>query len=81
MNYEIPSMKQIIESLLKADSLPRVPKKIKVSFNTYQALNLMCEKKWIASIEELRWDGIPVEIDMDLFGYTYELVYEENDDD
>lgn len=75
MKYNVPSMTQIIESLLEADNLPRVPRKIKVSPNTYQYLNSACEKKWIASVEDETWDGIPIEIDLDLFGYTYELVY------
>lgn len=69
------SMKQIIETLLEADNLPRIPKKIKVSPNMYQALNFACEKKFISSIEDITWQGMPVEIDRDLFGYTYELVY------
>ena len=70
-----PSMTQIIESMLEADNLPRIPKKIKVSWNAYQALNFACEKTWIGSIKDERWDSVPIEIDMDLFGYTYELVY------
>ena len=72
-----PSMAQIIESLLEADNLPRIPKKIKVSWNAYQALNFAYEKTWMASIKDERWDSIPIEIDTDLFGYTYELIYEE----
>lgn len=75
MNYNTLSMTQIIETLLEADNLPRIPKKVKVSPNMYQLLNSVCEKKFISSIEDMMWDGIPVEIDRDLFGYTYELVY------
>lgn len=73
-----PSMTQIIKSLLEADNLPRIPRKIKVSPIAYQCLCFAYEKTWISSIEDERWDGIPIEIDTDLFGYTYELVYEEN---
>ena len=68
-------MTQIIETMLEADTLLRIPKKIKVSPNMYQVLNSACEKKWIASIEDEMWEGIPIEIDLDLFGYTYEPVY------
>lgn len=81
MNYNTPSMAQIIESMLEADNLPRVPKKIKVSPTTFQALQFAYDKTWIASIEDERWDSIPIEIDMDLFGYTYQLIYEESYDD
>lgn len=69
------SMTQIIETLLEADNLPRVIKKIKVSPNMYQLLNSMREKDWIPSVDVETIYGIPVEIDRDLFGYTYELVY------
>lgn len=69
------SMTQIIETLLETDNLPRNPKKIKVSPNMYQLLNSMREKDWIPSVEYETICGIPVEIDRDLFGYTYELVY------
>lgn len=70
-----PSMTQIIETLLEVDNLPRVIKKIKVSPNMYQLLNSMREKDWIPSVEFETIYGVPVEIDRDLFGYTYELVY------
>lgn len=70
-----PSMEQIIKSLRTAYALPRIPKKIKMSYNAYQLLKSACDMRWIASVEDERWDGIPVEIDHDLFGYTYELVY------
>lgn len=76
--YNSTSLTEIIESILASDALPRIPKKIKMSYNAYQLLKSMCDTRWIASIEDERWDGIPIEIDMDLFGYTYELVYEEN---
>lgn len=75
--HNTTSMKQIIETILEADTLPRVPRKIKMSYNAYQLLQSACDKRWIASIEDERWDGIPIEIDTDLFGYTYQLVYEE----
>ena len=70
-----PSMTQIIEALLEADNIPRNPKKIKVSPNMYQLLNSMRENDWIPSVDVETIYGIPVEIDRDLFGYTYELVY------
>lgn len=79
--YNTTSMKQIIETLLEADTLPRMPRKIKMSYNAYQLLNSMIEKEWVPGIEDMRWDGIPIEIDADLFGYTYKLVYEENNND
>ncbi len=69
------SITQIIESLLESDNLPRNPKRIKVSPNMYQLLNSMREKNWMPSVEYETFYGIPVEIDRDLFGYTYELVY------
>ena len=69
------SVTQIIESLLEADNLPRVPKKIKVSPSMYQLLRSACDTIWIASIGDETWEGILIEIDRDLFGYTYELVY------
>ena len=71
----IPSITQIIESLLEADNLPRNPKKVKISITMYQLLNSMREKNWIPSVEYETICGIPVEIDLDLFGYTYEFVY------
>ena len=71
------SMKQIIETILEANTLPRAPRKIKMSYNAYQLLKSACDTRWIASIEDERWEGIPIEIDTDLFGYTYQLVYEE----
>lgn len=70
-----PSMTQIIETLLEADNLPQIPKKIKVSPNMYQLLNSMREKDWIPSVDVETIYGIPIEIDCDLFGYTYKLVY------
>ena len=79
--YNTTSMKQIIETLLEADTLPRMPRKIKMSYNAYHLLNSMIEKEWVPGIEDMRWDGIPIETDADLFGYTYELVYEENNND
>lgn len=75
--YDTTSMREIIEIVLNPDTLPKIPRKIKMSYNAYQLLNSMLEKKWITSIEDETWDGIPVEIDMDLFGYTYEIIYEE----
>lgn len=69
---------QIINTLLEANTLPKIPRKIKMSYNAYQLLKSVCDTRWVASIEDERWDGIPVEIDTDLFGYTYKLVYEEN---
>lgn len=68
---------RIIETLLEANTLPRVPRKIKMSYNAYQLLQSACDKRWVVSIEDERWDGIPIEIDTDLFGYTYKIVYEE----
>ena len=70
-----PSVTQIIETLLETDNLPRIPKQIKVSPNMHQLLNSMREKDWIPSVDVETICGIPVEIDRDLFGYTYELVY------
>jgi hypothetical protein len=52
-----------------------------MSYNAYQLLKSACDTRWVASIEDERWEGIPIEIDTDLFGYTYELVYEENNND
>ena len=72
-----PPMERIIKTILASDTLPRIPKKIKMSYNAYQLLKSACDTRWIASIEDERWDGIPIELDVDLFGYTYELVYEE----
>lgn len=69
---------RIIETLLEANTLPRVPRKIKMSYNAYQLLQSACDKRWVASIEDERWEGIPIEIDTDLLGYTYQIVYEEN---
>lgn len=79
--YNSTSSTQIIETILEANTLPKVPRKIKMSYNAYQLLKSMCDTRWIASIEDERWDGIPIEIDRDLFGYTYEFVYEENNND
>ena len=75
--YDNALLTQIIETILEADALPRIPRKIKMSYNTYQLLKSACDTRWVASIEDERWDGIPIEIDMDLFGYTYQFVYEE----
>ena len=72
---ETPSMTQIIESLLEANTLPRVPKKIKMSFSTYQLLSSIYERPVI--VGDVTWEGIPAEIDWDLFGYTYEVIYDE----
>ena len=76
--YSTTSMREIIESVLNSDTLPKMPSKIKMSYNAYQLLNSMIEKEWVARIEDARWGGIPAEIDWDLVGYTYELVYEED---
>lgn len=72
-----PPMERIIKTIFASDTLSRIPRKIKMSYNAYQLLKSMCDTRWIASIEDERWDGIPIEIDRDLFGYTYEFVYED----
>ena len=69
------SVEQIIESMLEADNLPRVPKKIKMSFSTYQLLSSIYERPLI--VGDTTWEGIPAEIDWDLFGYTCEVIYDD----
>ena len=83
--YNTPSMTQIIESLLEADNLPRVPKKIRMSPKLFDSIQHHYEKELLYTVafptNMTIWRGIPIEIDADLFGYTYELVYEENNND
>ena len=79
MNYNTPSISQIIESLLEANTLPRVPKKIKMSPKLFHLIQHQYEKELLYTAafptNMTIWRGTPIEIDLNLFGYTYELVY------
>lgn len=86
MNYETTSITQLIESILdETDALPRVPKKIKASPRLFYLAGHYYEQDMIYDatfpVKTAVWQGIPIEMDLDLFGYTYQLVYEEVDDD
>lgn len=80
--YNTTSMKQIIETLLEAGNLPRIPKKIRMSPKLFDLIQHHYEKELLYTaafpVHMTIWRGTPIEIDLDLFGYTYEVIYKEN---
>ena len=80
---ETPSISQIIKSIFEAGNLPRIPKKIRMSPKLFDLIQHHYEKELLYTAafptNITIWRGTPIEIDLDLFGYTYELVYEEDD--
>lgn len=80
MYHTIP-ITEIIESILKSTTLPRLPKKIKVKsfFYNWLAANftddIICEKDDSLRGYTANWTGIPIEIDDTIENEYYELVY------
>jgi hypothetical protein len=77
-------MKQIIKTLLEADTLPRIPKKIKVKSFFYNWLaahytnDIVHTKDDSSRRYNSNWTGIPIEIDDTIENEYYEFVYKEN---
>ena len=83
MYHTIP-ITEIIESILKSITLPRLPKKIKVKSFFYNWLAAHYTDDIIHTKDDSSrgytsdWTGIPIEIDDTIENEYYELVYEEN---
>lgn len=79
---ETPSISQIIKAIFEADNFPRVPKKIRMSPKLFHLIQHHYEKELLYTVafptHMTIWRGTPIEIDLNLFGYTYEPIYEEN---
>ena len=77
---ETPSISQIIKTIFEADTLPRVPKKIKMSPKLFDLIQHHYEKELLYTAafptHMTVWRGTPIEIDLNLFGYTYEVIYD-----
>ena len=82
--YPTTPITEIIESILKSTTLPRLPKKIKVKSFFYNWLAANFTDDIILTKDDsprgytADWTGIPIEIDDTIENEYYELVYEEN---
>ena len=76
-----PSISQIIKAIFESDYLPRIPKQIRMSPKLFDLIQHHYEKELTYTIafptNMTIWRGTPIEIDLDLFGYTYKIVYED----
>lgn len=83
MYHTIP-ISEIIESIHKSITLPRIPKKIKVKSFFYNWLaahytdDIICTKDDSPRGYTSNWTGIPIEIDDTIENEYYKLVYEED---
>lgn len=79
---ETPSISQIIKAIFESEYIPCVPKKIKMSPKLFDLIQHHYEKELLYTaafpVHMTIWRGTPIEIDLDLFGYTYEVIYEED---
>ena len=75
-----PSISQIIKAIFESDYLSRAPKKIRMSPKLFDLIQHHYEKELLYTIafptNMTIWRGTPIEIDLDLFGYTYEVIYD-----
>lgn len=83
MYYTIP-ITEIVDSILKSTTLPRIPKKIKVKSFFYNWLAAHYTDDIIHTKDDSpqgytsNWTGIPIEIDDTIENKYYKLVYEED---
>lgn len=82
--YNTTPTTEIIESILKSTTMPRIPKKIKVKSFFYNWLAANYTEDIIHTKDNsprgynTDWTGMPIEIDNAIENEYYELVYEED---
>lgn len=75
-----PSISQIIQTIFESNCVPRVTKKIRMSPKIFDLIQHHYEKELLYTTafptNMTIWRGVPIEIDLNLLGYTYEVIYD-----